>query len=120
MQIFHLVLILIVLIIAAACLAEFSANTSRVLISIFGLGIIWASFSFTVEKKEQKYMQKIPVCFQGKIAFSTYEDKLINCSEKFKIQFNPSDSIFVYQEQDSKELGLKFSGGDLIFLTKKQ
>lgn len=120
MAIFHLVIILIILIISAAIFSEYSANTSRVLIAIFGLGAIWATFAFTIEKKEQKFIQKVPVCFQGKIAFSTYEDRLINCSDIFKIQFNPGDSIFVYKEQDSKELGLKFIGGDLVFLTKKQ
>lgn len=120
MEILHLILILVVLIIAAAVLSEYVANISRVLIAIFGLGVIWATFAFTIEKKEQKFIQKVPVCFQGKIAFSTYEDRLINCSDIFKIQFNPGDSIFVYKEQDSKELGLKFIGGDLVFLTKKQ
>jgi len=120
MEILHLILILAVLIIAAGILAEYAVNISRVLISIFGLGVIWGCFAFTIEKKEQKFIQKVPVCFQGKIAFSTYEDRLINCSDKFKIQFNPGDSICVYKELDCKQFGIKFIGGDLVFLTKKQ
>lgn len=90
---------------------------SKICYTITVIIIIWGSMALTKENKEQKFISKTSVKFQDKIAFITHENNLVNCSEKFKMQFKPGDSVYIFQEQSAYVYGIKFEGGDFIYKT---
>jgi glucan phosphoethanolaminetransferase (alkaline phosphatase superfamily) len=105
----------ILLVFISVILYDSSPILSRIFILSIVLVAIWASTAASLEKKKEIFLKKVPVSFQDKIAFSTYNSNLINCSKKFKVQFKPGDTIYVYEQQDSKKLGIIFSGGEFLF-----
>ncbi len=119
MDIILLVIILIMLAIVSAVLHDNYANLCRFGFLIIMLSIIWISLSISLNTTKETLLRKVPVHFQDKIAFSTYENNLINCSDIFKIQFNPDDSICVFQKEDTWTLGIKYQGGDLVYKNNK-
>jgi hypothetical protein len=120
MDILFLVIISAIFAIASAATSENNVYLSRIFLSLLFLGIIYISLVLSLENKKEKFILATPISFQGKIACIAYENQLINCSDKFKIQFNTGDSIFIFQEQDDLKLGIKFSGGDFVYKTSKK
>ena len=119
MEIFFAAILTIALLIASSLLSELSQTVSRICLITSSALVLWISIGLSMHKQNKKFIKTIPVHIQDKIAFSVFEDKLINCSEKFNIQFNTSDSIYVYEEIDTWILGLKWSGGDYFYNFKK-
>jgi hypothetical protein len=119
MNIFIVIVFCLVLALLSIALSENNPGLSKIFLATLILVGIWISMSVSLENKKEKFVKKIPVCFQEKIAFSTYENNLINCSDKFNMQFKPGDSIYVFKEQDTWMLGIKYSGGDLVYKINK-
>lgn len=115
MHIALLIFIAIIILFIGLAQSDNTETFSKICYSIFALSLIWFCAAFSLERREEKFIKKTPIHFQDKIAFITYEDKLVNCSEHFKMQFNSGDSVYVYKKQDDVSLGVKFEGGEFIY-----
>lgn len=89
--------------------------TARIFV-LTGISLtVWLCLGVSQANENKKFLYATPVIFQGKIAFITDEQKLINCSEEFKVQFKPNDSIYIFKELDSWALGIRWSGGSIQY-----
>ena len=109
-------------ILAAICLVIDSSSdlvhgAASLFFAICVFSIIWACIAGTSLQQKEKFVYKIPVLVYDRIAISVHKSELINCTEKFKIQFTSGDSICVFQEKDTWIAGVKFDGGKYIFKT---
>lgn len=92
---------------------------SNIMFSLCVAILLWGTFALTNYEQNKKLISKTPVHIQDKIAFSVYRSILINCSDKFNVQFKQGDSIYVFEEVDTWVNGIKWSGGDYVFCLNK-
>ena len=115
MNIYYLVILIFAFLFLGFSLYEDYEKISRIIFSICIAILLWGTFAMTNHKQNMKFVYKIPVYIQDKIAFSTFKNNLINCSDKFNAQFKQGDSICVFEEIDTWVNGTKWSGGDYVF-----
>jgi len=115
MNIYALALIVSILLVISSLISESRETISGLIFSVCVAVFLWGTFALSEYKQKNEFVCKIPVYTQDKIAFSTFKNKLINCTEKFDSQFKPGDSIYVFKELDTWVYGIKWSGDGYIF-----
>jgi hypothetical protein len=116
---------IILLFIAAGCISigdefSFEVSLSKVLFSIFTAITIWISIAITIHTSKETFVKKIPVFICDKVAIAVYESNLINCTDNFKTQFNPGDSICVFISEETWAAGTQWSGGSNSYRINKK
>lgn len=89
----------------------FAKTAMLVIVSL----IIWMSLALTRHEQKKKFICKIPIQFQKKVAFSIHENKIINCSDNFNAQFKPGDSVSVFKEVDTWVCGILWKSSDYVY-----